>query len=378
MNPSIKLPAVIFGGTGYESANQDMPESIPEKYEMGTLNISGVAGLNAALDWIQKTTIEEIKNTEAHNRKKLIDLLEEYEFIRIVGNEPGREYVGIKKGYDDRNQIIEKALLAQIAEEPTDYYSMERLNLLASLIADGVMDIQIAYTEDQRGIGMYHEKMGIIEDAVGDKIAFSGSNNESATAMSINYETMDVFRSWGDPSEIERVRLKENAFYSIWHDTEPNIKVLEFPNITGALIEKYRRKSPNFNIDKDQFARRILTYATKLTEMSRESSTVNTGIYFGSLKDRLSVCIHDTRSSSTIRVDEVASLVSFIIRSFKITITKRCLKYRECRYGLAVAFKLGLTVLICCLDSCLDFLNSSGIRLRNDEGDTVLRCSTID
>ena len=95
MNPSIKLPAVIFGGTGYESANQDMPESIPEKYEMGTLNISGVAGLNAALDWIQKTTIEEIKNTDAHNRKKLIDLLEEYEFIRIVGNEPGREYVGI-------------------------------------------------------------------------------------------------------------------------------------------------------------------------------------------------------------------------------------------------------------------------------------------
>lgn len=95
MNPSIKLPAVIFGGTGYESANQDMPESIPEKYEMGTLNISGVAGLNAALYWIQKTTIEEIKNTEAHNRKKLIDLLEEYEFIRIVGNEPGREYVGI-------------------------------------------------------------------------------------------------------------------------------------------------------------------------------------------------------------------------------------------------------------------------------------------
>ena len=35
MNPSIKMPAVIFGGTGYESANQDMPESLPERYEMG-------------------------------------------------------------------------------------------------------------------------------------------------------------------------------------------------------------------------------------------------------------------------------------------------------------------------------------------------------
>lgn len=95
MNPTINLPAVIFGGTGYESANQDMPESIPEKYEMGTLNISGVAGLNAALDWILKTTVEELKTRESMNRKRLIDLLEEYEFIRIVGNEPEREYVGI-------------------------------------------------------------------------------------------------------------------------------------------------------------------------------------------------------------------------------------------------------------------------------------------
>lgn len=176
----------------------------------------------------------------------------------------------IKKGYDDRNRIIEKALLDQISEEPTDYYSMERLNLLATLIADGVMDIQIAFTEDRGGIGMYHEKMGIIEDALGDKIAFSGSNNESATAMSVNYETMDVFRSWGDSSEVERVRLKENAFYSIWNDAEPNIKVLEFPNITDALIEKYRKKSPNFNIDNEQFARRILTYAAKINDMSRE------------------------------------------------------------------------------------------------------------
>ena len=54
MEPSIKLPAVLFGGTGYESANQDMPESIPEKYEMGTLNIVGIAGLNASLKWIQE------------------------------------------------------------------------------------------------------------------------------------------------------------------------------------------------------------------------------------------------------------------------------------------------------------------------------------
>ena len=120
----------------------------------------------------------------------------------------------IKKGYADRDEIIETALLNQLSDENTDYYSMERLNLLANLIANGILDIRIAYTEGKNGIGMYHEKMGLIEDANGNKVAFSGSMNESATAMSINYETIDVFRSWISETEKERVTLKENAFFS--------------------------------------------------------------------------------------------------------------------------------------------------------------------
>lgn len=95
MNSSVNLPAVIFGGTGYESANQDMPESIPEKYEMGTLNIVGVAGLNASIDWIQKISIEKLKNEEDAKRQRLIDLLEQYDFIKIVGNSSECNYVGI-------------------------------------------------------------------------------------------------------------------------------------------------------------------------------------------------------------------------------------------------------------------------------------------
>lgn len=162
----------------------------------------------------------------------------------------------IQKGYSERNAVLEKAVLRQITDENLDYYSMQRLNLLASLIADGVMDIRIAYTEDKKGIGMYHEKMGLIEDSEGNTIAFSGSMNESATAMSVNYETIDVFRSWGDTNESERVKLKESAFYSIWNDYEPNIHVLEFPSISKALIDKYKRTPPNFNVDEDQFPQR--------------------------------------------------------------------------------------------------------------------------
>jgi superfamily II DNA or RNA helicase len=159
----------------------------------------------------------------------------------------------IRKGYESREKVIEAALLNQLSENHFDYYSMERLNLLATLIADGILDIKIAYTEDKNGIGMYHEKMGIIEDNMGNKVAFSGSMNESATAMSINYEAIDVFRSWMGKTEAERVTLKEKAFTSIWNNCEANIRVLEFPSVSQALIEKYKRKEPNFHIDDEQF-----------------------------------------------------------------------------------------------------------------------------
>lgn len=159
----------------------------------------------------------------------------------------------IRNGYEKRNDIIENALLSQLSDENIDFYSMERLNLLANLIAEGILDIRIAYTEDDRGIGMYHEKMGIIKDAEGNKVAFSGSMNESSTAMSINYETIDVFRSWGDEFEANQAQLKENAFVSIWNDTEPNIHVLEFPSVSQALIDKYKKKRSNYDIDELQF-----------------------------------------------------------------------------------------------------------------------------
>lgn len=95
MNPSIKMPAVIFGGTGYESANQDMPESLPERYEMGTLNIAGIAGLNAALRWIEEKSVGWLWEKEKENRQRLLDVLQEFDFVKVVGNHEGCRYVGI-------------------------------------------------------------------------------------------------------------------------------------------------------------------------------------------------------------------------------------------------------------------------------------------
>lgn len=95
MKPDFPLPPVLFGGTGYDSANQDMPSTLPERYEMGTINISGMAGLNATLQWIEETTMEVIRQKEQANRERLLSILDEYSFLTIVGNQPDQNYVGI-------------------------------------------------------------------------------------------------------------------------------------------------------------------------------------------------------------------------------------------------------------------------------------------
>ncbi len=95
MNVEIGLPTVIYGGTGLESANQNMPDTLPGRFEMGTINISGAAGLNAALKWNKEIGMEKIREKEDENRSKLVSLLQKYDWMRLVGNSPKGTYVGI-------------------------------------------------------------------------------------------------------------------------------------------------------------------------------------------------------------------------------------------------------------------------------------------
>ena len=157
----------------------------------------------------------------------------------------------IRSGYEQRDQIVKNAIRREMKEGKTEF-EQARLNLLANLIADNVLDIKIAFTEDDMKMGMYHEKMGILVDEEGNKVAFAGSMNESATAMILNYETIDVFCSW--KGEEDRVSAKENAFAAIWNDCEPNIKIIEFPELKQEIIEKYKRNAPDFTLDRREFA----------------------------------------------------------------------------------------------------------------------------
>lgn len=154
----------------------------------------------------------------------------------------------IQKGYELRNNIIKKSLFRNLFDYHQEPFAKERLNLLANLIAEQVLDIRIACPNNQHGI--YHEKIGIIEDVYKDRIAFVGSMNETATGMINNFESFDVYCSWKNAGEQERVNKKNTDFDKIWNNEQQYITVVDFPELKEEIIRKYKISSFN---DKHDF-----------------------------------------------------------------------------------------------------------------------------
>ena len=79
--------------------------------------------------------------------------------------------------------------LAAMPLAPLDDDSRDALELLARMVAKGILEIKVAVPCDgqRRPIpadGIFHEKAGIIEDRLWDKLAWNGSLNETASAGS--------------------------------------------------------------------------------------------------------------------------------------------------------------------------------------------------
>ena len=61
---------LLLGGTGTESVRQEMPDDLPERLEAGTVNVPGIAGLEAGLAYLQRTGIENIRRREIREAKR--------------------------------------------------------------------------------------------------------------------------------------------------------------------------------------------------------------------------------------------------------------------------------------------------------------------
>lgn len=83
-NFNLILKPLLFGGTGVDSASQELPESIPEKFEVGSQNVSSIASLYASIKWINEIGISDIYKREQENKCKLLSVLNEFSNIHII------------------------------------------------------------------------------------------------------------------------------------------------------------------------------------------------------------------------------------------------------------------------------------------------------
>jgi len=142
------------------------------------------------------------------------------------------DYQAIQQGLD-RRQAYEERLLQQIEDEFVGPFGKGSA-LLTKMLETGQLEMQIAAPKN--GYGIYHEKVGIFFDTSDGFVAFSGSSNESRTALEVNYECIDVFTSWEEPT---RALAKKRHFEQLWKGKAEGADTFAFPDaITRELIHR--------------------------------------------------------------------------------------------------------------------------------------------
>lgn len=80
---------LLYGGTGSDSINQKMPDFLPDRVEAGTLNVPGIAGLSAGLQYLQHTGIDRIFARQQHQAKRCATGLQKLGFQVFSGEHQG-------------------------------------------------------------------------------------------------------------------------------------------------------------------------------------------------------------------------------------------------------------------------------------------------
>lgn len=91
----IKLTPLIEGGTGSFSDNITQPEEFPDRFESGTLNAAGIAGLKAGVSFVLKKGIETIQRKEKGLMNYLLAKLKEMEDVAIYGPKDAQKVAGV-------------------------------------------------------------------------------------------------------------------------------------------------------------------------------------------------------------------------------------------------------------------------------------------
>jgi len=91
----IDLVPLIHGGTGSQSEAIEQPTTRPDRYESGTVNTVGLAGLHAGVSFVMEKGVENIRQHEWNLVKQTIAQLQEIPGVQVYGPGIETERVGV-------------------------------------------------------------------------------------------------------------------------------------------------------------------------------------------------------------------------------------------------------------------------------------------
>jgi SNF2 family DNA or RNA helicase len=119
-----------------------------------------------------------------------------------------------------------------------DDLSRDHLELATWLVANGIMEIKVAIRDPT----IFHAKSGIVEDAEGNRVAFSGSLNETLSGWTTNWESIRVFN---DREGLVYIEPTEEEFRTLWANQATGLNIISLPKLyRDYIIEKAPVSTP--------------------------------------------------------------------------------------------------------------------------------------
>ena len=165
----------------------------------------------------------------------------------------------IVEAYEDPESVIERTMLEELNSLENKFVE-DHVRALGWMVANKKLEIKVAIILDEEGHpleerilekkGIFHQKVGILEDAEGNCLSFSGSENESALGWLSNIEEFKVFRSWME-TEKDYFEVDVEKFQKFWTDRSKRARVMDIPDaVKKRLIEIAPDDIEDLNLDR--------------------------------------------------------------------------------------------------------------------------------
>jgi cysteine desulfurase family protein len=82
----LDVKPLIEGGTGSNSESDEMPDFLPDKFQAGTMNTPGIAGLGAGIEFIQSEGLKKIRDKEMHLVSIILNEFKKIKDVKLYGS----------------------------------------------------------------------------------------------------------------------------------------------------------------------------------------------------------------------------------------------------------------------------------------------------